>query len=372
MWLPERTETLLIEALRAGAADFLSQTEPPADVVSAIGAAISKRRAVTAAPIAAEPDGLARLVGESPAMCAVRAQIQRLATSDCNVLITGETGSGKDLTAELIHRQSRRARGPLVCVNCAALPDTLLESELFGYDRGAFTGASSLHRGKLEFAHGGTVFLDEIGEMSPYAQSKMLRVIESREVQRLGSNATVPIDVRIVAATNQDLSAMVASKTFRGDLFFRLNVVRLHLPPLRERKQDIPALLSHYIGEFNRRTGHAVKGCSEALLKRLKDHDWPGNIRELRNLVEAIFIDPPIGTIGTGDLPVWFASNPAPLPAGATGDRERLLGALSSARWNKSKAAAQLKWSRMTLYRKMKKYGVAAQRDCTTASAGSV
>jgi len=371
MWLPDRTETLLLEALRAGAADFLKQTEPLADVVFALGASIRNHRPAPRAPIVPPPDGLARLVGESVAIRDLRVQLHRLAASDCNVLITGETGTGKDLAAELIHRQSHRSHGPLVCINCAAVPDTLLESELFGYDRGAFTGASSLHRGKLEFANRGTVFLDEIGEMTPYAQSKILRVLESRELQRLGSNATIPIDVRIIAATNQNLGSMVAGKTFRGDLFFRLSVARLHLPPLSERKQDIPALVSHYIEDLNRRTGNAVQGCSDSALRRLMEHDWPGNIRELRNLVEAIFVNLPAGIIGPGDLPEWFPSTQVPPPAAAGSDRERLIGALSSTRWNKSQAAAKLKWSRMTLYRKMKKYGVASEEGSAAASAVS-
>jgi len=358
MWLGQRTTDMLLEALRAGATDFLTQADTLSDVVSAVASAARGPHGSQAVP--ARHD-LSRIVGGSAAMDNLRCQVPRLAASDCNVLITGETGAGKDLVAELIHRHSRRSRSQLVCVNCAALPDSLLEGELFGYDRGAFTGASAPHAGKLEYANRGTVFLDEIGEMSPHAQSKVLRVIENREVQRLGSNVSIPIDVRIIAATNQNLPAMMTAGTFRSDLYFRLNVARLHLPPLREHKQDISAMLAYFVEILNRRTGSSVTGWSEDALQRLFDHDWPGNIRELRNLVEAVFINSPAGVVGARDLPEWFAPNHLPHAAQKGGDRELLIGALSSTRWNKSKAAAELKWSRMTLYRKMRKYGIADQ-----------
>ncbi len=362
LWLHDRREAALLEALRAGVADFLKQTDPLADVIAAVGASLSNRLPA-AYPSTLARDDLARIVGTSQAMNRLRSQLPGLAASDCSVLISGETGTGKDLAAELIHSRSRRWRGPFVCINCAALPESLLESELFGYDRGAFTGASASHPGKLEYANRGTVFLDEIGEMSPHAQSRLLRVLEAREVQRLGSNSSVPLDVRIVAASNQNLAGMIAAKTFRSDLFFRLSVARLHLPPLRERKQDIPELLSYYVGVLNRHTGNAVAGWTDAALQSLIDYDWPGNIRELRNLVEAVFIHPPAGPIDGSDLPEWFRSETIRGVAAPGGDRERLIGALSSARWNKTKAAAELRWSRMTLYRKMKKYGIAAEQS---------
>jgi two-component system response regulator HydG/two-component system response regulator AtoC len=310
------------------------------------------------------------MIGESAAIRDVRARIPRLASSDCNVLITGETGTGKDLAAELIHIHSGRRRGPLVCVNCAALPDSLIESQLFGYERGAFTGASASHPGLLEAANRGTVFLDEIGEMTAYAQSKLLRVIETREVQRLGSNISVPLDVRIVAATNQNLTSMVASKTFRGDLFFRLSVARLHLPPLRERREDIPSLLNHFVAHWNSRTGTRVRGWTDTAMRHVLAHDWPGNIRELKNLVEAIFVNQPTECIGSKDLPEWFHSVGVLPSRQPSSDRERLIGALGSAKWNKSKAAAELKWSRMTLYRKMRKYGIPSEQAPATACAG--
>lgn len=368
LWLPNRTEAMLLEALRAGAADYLKETDSVAAVAAAVCEALADRFPAKCPGTPAQ-ESLSRIIGVSPAMDRLRSQLPGLAASDCSVLISGETGTGKDLAAELIHSRSRRCRGPLVCINCAALPDSLLESELFGYDRGAFTGASASHPGRLEYANHGTIFLDEIGEMSLHAQSKLLRVLEAREIQRLGSNVSVPLDVRIIAASNQNLAGMIAAKAFRSDLFFRLSVARLHLPPLRERKQDVPELLSYYVGVLNRRTGNAVAGWTDAALRSLTDYDWPGNIRELRNLVEAIFIHPPRGLIGTGDLPEWFLSAAMRQVAVPGDDRERLIGALSSTRWNKTRAAAELKWSRMTLYRKMKKYGIASEASFDSACA---
>ena len=231
------------------------------------------------------------LVGESLPMQGIKAYIGKIASMDSNVLITGETGTGKELVAEQIHRSSRRSRHPFVCVNCTAVPDSLLESELFGYERGAFTGATGLNRGKFELANGGTLFLDEIGDMSPYAQAKILRAVEGKEVHRLGGQRSVPLDIRIIAATNQDLERSVADGRFRSDLYFRLNVARLHLPPLRDRKQDLGPLCEHYFQELNQQLGRNLGGFTADLYKDLLQYDWPGNVRELRNLVEAVFIE---------------------------------------------------------------------------------
>ncbi len=356
LWLSERSEELVLAALRAGAADFFRIDEPLANLIAALRTLMPAAQSPNT-PDSLLPDSLERIVGHSPGIRRLRSHLPRFAASECNVLITGETGTGKDLVAELIHRNSRRARGPFVCINCAAFPDSLLESELFGHDRGAFTGASAARQGRLEAANRGTIFLDEIGEMSACAQAKILRAIEAREVQRLGSNGNIPLDVRIVAATNQNLSRMVADRTFRNDLFFRLNVARVDLPPLRERKEDIPLLISWCVRELNRRSGKSVDGPTEAALQKLMRHDWPGNVRELKNLVEAIFIAPPASRIDLRDLPAWF--DPVEMPSSAPrGDRELLIEVLRSERWNKSKAAERLKWSRMTLYRKMAKFGI--------------
>jgi len=293
------------------------------------------------------------LIGES---LPIRGDLLKIAAVDSHVLVTGETGTGKELTARFIHRHSARRDKPLVAINCAALPDGLVESELFGYEKGAFTGAHATYAGKLKLADGGAVIFDEIGDMSLYAQAKILRVIESKEVYPLGGRRGVPLDVRIVAATNQDLDRLVADKRFRKDLYYRLNIARVHLPPLRERQEDIPRLLDYYLGEFNARAGRALQGFTEEALDSLLRYDWPGNIRELKNMIEAIFIDPPLERIATKDLPEPIR------PQGQTRvvrtERERLLSALCSMNWNKSKAAEQLHWSRMTLYRKMAKYHI--------------
>ena len=235
------------------------------------------------------------LIGSSFAMGALRRYVQKVAQSDANVLISGPTGTGKELVANAIHQASQRNPAPFVSVNCAAIPDTLLESELFGYERGAFTGAAERYPGKLRLADHGTIFLDEIGELSPLGQAKILRVLESREVFALGARRTASIDVRFVAATNQDLEPMIERHAFRQDLFFRLNVARIYLPALRERREDILEIFRHYMDQFNGRYRRRVQAPTPELAERLTAYDWPGNVRELRNCVEAVFIDPPDG-----------------------------------------------------------------------------
>jgi transcriptional regulator with PAS, ATPase and Fis domain len=243
------------------------------------------------------------LIGSRLAMWKVKTYLRKVAATDSHVLITGETGTSKELTAQYIHQHSARRAKPLVTVNCAALPDGLLESELFGYERGAFTGATSSYCGKLKLADGGTVLFDEIGDMSPYAQAKILRVIETKEVYPLGGRRSVPLDIRIIAATNRDLDQRMANNEFRQDLYFRLNVARVHLPPLRERKDDIQLLIDHYVEKFAAQFERGIEGFSDEAMELLLRHDWPGNIRELMNLTERIFIDPPQEEITIADLP---------------------------------------------------------------------
>jgi DNA-binding NtrC family response regulator len=298
------------------------------------------------------------MIGNSLEIWKLKTYLRKVAMTDSHVLITGETGTGKELAAEYIHQHSTRRAKPLVTINCAALPDGLLESELFGYERGAFTGALSAYPGKLKHADGGTVLFDEIGEMSPYAQAKILRVIESKEVYPLGGRRSIPVNIRIMAATNRDLDHQMASAGFRQDLYFRLNVARIKLPPLRERKEDIPLLIDHFAQKFSGEFGRQIEGFTDEALESLKNSDWPGNIRELMNLIERIFIDPPAGKINVGDLPdsVQF---PKPSRHNAIHEeRALLLSALSQTNWNKSQAAERLHWSRMTLYRKMAKHHI--------------
>ena len=298
------------------------------------------------------------MIGRSALMCRLKAYLRQVATVDCNLLVTGETGTGKERAVELVHSNGPRRRQPLVRINCAALPDSLLESELFGFEKGAFTGAISSHKGKMEQADGGTILFDEIGEMSAFAQAKILRVIEDKNVYSLGGKRAKPLDVCIVAATNQSLESLVANKKFRQDLFFRLNVVRIHIPPLRERKDDIPLLAEHFMGRLNHRFQRRIQGFTDDASRLLLTYDWPGNVRELKNVLESIYVDPPSDWISPDHLPdcirTWDPGQNAP-PAM---ERDRVLATLLSTRWNKSEAARKLNWSCMTLYRKMAKYEI--------------
>jgi transcriptional regulator with PAS, ATPase and Fis domain len=288
----------------------------------------------------------------------IKTYIDKVATTDSNVLITGETGTGKELVADLIHRKSVREQGPFVSINCAAIPDNLLESELFGYERGAFTGAHALKEGQLKLADGGTAFFDEIGDMSPYAQAKILRVIESKTIYRLGGKRRIPLNIRVIAATNQDLDQLLAQDKFRKDLYFRVNVARIHLPPLRERPEDILPLCHYYLCQLNHRFGRRVEGFTDDALAYLMRHDWPGNVRELKNLLEATFVNGPSRQISFMDLPEQFRKRFSDAETSPQDERERLLSALLSTNWNISKAAQRLRWSRMTLYRKLGKYHI--------------
>lgn len=298
------------------------------------------------------------VIGASQPMQEIKAHISKIAATDSTVLITGETGTGKEMTAELIHRNSPRRRKPFVCVNCAALPETLLESELFGYERGAFTGAVALKRGKFELAGGGSVFLDEIGDMSPYAQVKILRAVEKKEVDRLGGKESIPLDLRFIAATHRDPERLVSEGKFREDLYYRLNVARVHMPSLRHRKEDVLPLIEQEIQELNRRFGRDVQGFTEEALEALLHYRWPGNVRELKNLLEATFVNLPPRRIAFMDLPKLFRKKLKETEGRSKSERDRVLSALFATKWNKSKAAQKLQWSRMTLYRKMTKYHI--------------
>jgi DNA-binding NtrC family response regulator len=355
------SEELVVAALRAGVTDYLRWPfAPPALAASlerCLGPAPVAPGAVDAAGARDDDPDATRLIGASRRMREIRAYLAQVATTDANVLITGETGTGKELAAELIHARSARASRPFVSINCAALPEGLLESELFGYERGAFTGAHARRQGKLELAGGGTVFFDEIGDMSPHAQAKILRAIESRAVHRLGGNGGTALDIRVIAATNRDLERAVSEGNFRQDLYFRLNVARVHLPPLRERPGDLPALIRHYVAEFNRRLGVTATGFTDEALEQLLTYEWPGNVRELRNVIEATFVTRPQGHISLDHLPEPFRRRLSP-GRRPHEERDELLSALIASRWNKSKAAERLNWSRMTLYRKLAKYRI--------------
>ena len=297
-------------------------------------------------------------------MEAVRAHIRQASGSDGNVLITGETGTGKELVANLIHLNSSRAKRPFVCINCTAIPDHLLESELFGYEKGSFTGADFLSAGKLQLADGGTVFLDEIGDMSLSHQAKILRTIEGKEIQRLGGKQNIPLNIKIITATNQNLERMVEDGKFRKDLYYRLNVMHINVPPLRERKEDIPPLLNFFIGKLNGAYRKEVKGVAEEAVKDLLGYHWPGNVREMKNMLESSFMNFPTRWITLKDLPERFRAKIMQSGALCCNERDQVLQALTATKWNKSKAAQRLKWSRMTLYRKLEKYQLSRLTEC--------
>jgi transcriptional regulator with PAS, ATPase and Fis domain len=300
----------------------------------------------------------APLIGSSTAMGAVRDYVSRLAQSDVSVLISGPTGTGKELVANSIHLSGRRRSAPFLSVNCAAIPDSLLESELFGYERGAFTGAEQNYPGKLRLADNGTVFLDEIGEMTSLGQAKILRVLETQEIFPLGARRMTKINVRFLAATNQELEPMIQRRAFRQDLFFRLNVGRIELPSLRERPEDILELFQYFVRLLNPQRGTHVQAPSPELAEHLTSYEWPGNVRELRNCVEAVFINPPDGPIGLEDLPQSFQRIFRSHRVESVSERDAIVSALSRTNWNKKRAARELNWSRMTLYRKLEKYNI--------------
>ena len=302
------------------------------------------------------------IVGKSKPIKQVFGIIRMVARADCTVLLRGESGTGKELVARAIHSTSRRAGGPFVAINCAAIPESLLESELFGYEKGAFTGATTRKLGKLELASRGTILLDEIADMSLAMQAKMLRVIQERTVERLGGTGLTQIDTRVITATNRNLEELTMKKAFRKDLYYRLNVVSVYLPALRERKEDISLLVSHFIRKYNRVNNKKTKGISTRALNLLMDYDWPGNVRELQNCIERAVV------LGQGDIlhPSDICLEPREKPLGsrvtpssmaismAEADRKLILETLRLTHWNRNKAAKSLGIHRNTLRRKIR------------------
>lgn len=298
------------------------------------------------------------LLGASDAMARLRALSPKIAKSRAPIFITGATGTGKEHVARVLHDLSPRARSSFVAINCGAIPDTLFESELFGFERGSFTGAVQAQKGKAVLADGGTLFLDEVGELTPLGQTKLLRLLEEGEVQPIGCPRPIKVDLRIIAATNRDVEDQVDEGVFRSDLYYRLNVARVALPSLCDRREDIQVYLDHFVQRFNRRDGVTVGEPDEELLSLLLDYDWPGNIREIRNFVEGVFIDPPEGRIGVRHIPEAFARMQESWRSSGEEERTRILAALEATDWNKAEAAKALHWSRMTLYRKLTKHHV--------------
>lgn len=365
-----------VEATRLGAFQFLEKPLTPEAVTITLKAALELRRQRDLnRALREELEPGQELVGKSTALEEVRGLIRRVANTDSRVLITGESGTGKELVAVAIHGLSNRQRKPFVRINCAAIPKELIESEMFGHEKGAFTGATAKRRGKFELASGGTLLLDEVGDLSPEAQAKLLRVIEAGEIERVGGSETIPVDVRIIAATNHDLEAEVREGRFREDLFFRLHVMPIHIPPLRERKQDIPLLVAHFFDRYRSRHGLRPPNLTDSALGALRAYDWPGNVRELGNTVERLMILHPEQDIGASEiaavLPHTRQAVPPPIPdAGPLSDlleryeKQLIQNALESATGNVAEAARKLETDRPNLYRRMKRLGI--QREGAT------
>jgi DNA-binding NtrC family response regulator len=337
-----------VAALKAGAVDYLTLGMPDlADRILAV--------ARSAEPVAPAEPALAGLVGTSQAMQQVRALVRTAARTGAPVLIEGETGTGKEIVARAIHALGPRARGPFVPVNCAAVPETLAESEFFGHARGAFTGALESRPGALSLADGGTLFLDEIEDLPLSLQAKLLRVVQDGEVRPLGGSATRRVDARLVAASNRELWRMVEGGAFRRDLFYRLRVLTIRLPPLRERSADLPVLVGHFVAAFNRRQGTRFVVPPPAQLRPLLEHPWPGNVRELENTLESLLI---LAGAESSDLAAVLRRAPV-LDGGFWPDeRARILRVLNDHRWNRQRAAAALGISRVTLWRRMERHGI--------------
>lgn len=368
------SEELAIETLEVGIDEYFPKPLVIKDLVLSIRRLLASRGFSLLPDAAGRTDNLPelidehRLVGAAAPIQAIKAYIRKVAATDSSVLITGETGTGKELVAELIHKNSRRLRSPLVCLNCAAIPESLTESELFGYERGAFTGAYATYAGKLKQADGGTVFLDEIGDMPLSGQAKLLRLLDTKTVQPIGGRKEVTIDLRVIAATNQNLEDLIAVGKFRQDLYYRLNVAHISMPPLRTRREDIPLLLRHFISELNTRFAKHVCGVSPELVESLLQYGWPGNVRELRNITEVCMMDLDAGMIDLTHIPTQYRNK---LPGYHADEKDAIMQALYATKWNKSQAAQQLHWSRMTLYRKLAKYHIlTSRRDITHDPSG--
>ncbi|MFZ1060045.1 MAG: sigma-54 dependent transcriptional regulator, partial [Candidatus Rokuibacteriota bacterium] len=309
------------------------------------------------------------IVGQSPAIQELRRQIAIAAPTNGRVLIHGENGSGKELVARAIHALSARRGGPFVEVNCAAIPEELIESELFGHEKGAYTGAVSRRKGKFELGNGGTLLLDEVGDMSLKTQAKVLRVLEEQAFERVGGTEQIKTDVRVITASNQNLPDLIAAGRFRDDLFYRLNVIPVEVPPLRQRKEDIPLLVEHFIRVFSLENGKRPKTVSVEALAYFLAYDWPGNVRELRNLVERLVIMTPGGVIGPEDLPPPVRPKEARLAedqikertlkeAREAFEKAYILAELRAQDWNMTRTSERLGIERSHLYRKLKAYGI--------------
>ncbi len=377
-----------VEAMKAGAHDYVLKPFSMEEMKLIIGRALDVNRLREENRQLREALGtkyrFENIVAGSPLMQEVLATVVRVAPTRSTVLICGESGVGKDLVARAIHQHSPRRDGPFVKINCSAIPENLLESELFGYEKGAFTGATGSKPGKFELADAGTIFLDEIGDVIPAVQVKLLRVLQEREFERLGGTKTIRVDVRVVAATNQDLRAALEQGTFREDLYYRLNVVPVNMPPLRERKEDIPALINHFLAHFAKESGKAIRGITPAALRLIEAYHWPGNVRELENAIERATVLAAGDVIDVADLrletppargePAPGGTAPVFLPEGMTLDQyeeELIREAMRRTGDNKSQAARLLGLTRNTLRYRLSKMGIADEGGAESLPEGT-
>jgi two-component system response regulator HydG len=361
-----------VEALKAGAFEYLAKPLDIEELKILVQKALEYYRLreenLTLKERLGSRFDFSRIIGKGRKMKELFDFLAQVAPSEATVMILGESGTGKELVANAIHHNSPRTQQPFVKVACAALPETLLESELFGHEKGAFTGAIARREGRFQAAHRGTIFLDEVGEMSPAIQTKLLRVLQEREFEPVGSSRTVKVDVRVIAATNKDLGKEIKEGRFREDLFYRLNVIPIHLPPVRERKEDIPALANHFLSLYREKNKKEIKEISPKALDLLIRHDWPGNIRELENCLERAVIVARGELIAPADLPPAIQNLPAgkedaeiPFPAGISlqeAEKALILKTLEDAGGNRSRAAEILGINRRTLQMKLKEYGM--------------
>jgi two-component system, NtrC family, response regulator HydG len=358
-----------VDAIKRGAYHYITKPFTADEILHLVGQALERRRLVSRKERLEEELALVRgehqFVGQSEPVRHIRTVVQTAAGSEATVLIQGESGTGKEIIANAIHVQSKRSRGPLVKMNCAAVPETLLESELFGHEKGAFTGADRRRIGRFEQAEGGTLFLDEVCEMHPRLQAKFLRALQEREIERLGSSTAIPVDVRIIAATNRDLDKALEEGQLREDLYYRLNVILLRVPPLRERMDDVPILAAHFLRKYAAREQSAMAGIDEDAMNLLLSYSWPGNVRELENAIERAVVLGHGERIRPQDLPPQVhkrTDDQHPLvPAHLTLEEMEKLAIVQALRLtggNKSEAAERLGIHRTSLYDKMRRYGI--------------
>jgi two-component system, NtrC family, response regulator HydG len=364
-----------VQAIKEGAANYLTKPVDMGELRAIVDKAAERLRlARTNRELQRqlnEKFGFEGVVGNSPRMHEIIAKLRDIAPTSATVLIQGETGTGKELVAKAIHTNSPRKNKPFVAMNCTALNENLLEDELFGHEPGSFTGAEKLRKGRFEHANGGTLFLDEVGDMPATLQAKLLRVLENKEVYRIGSNEAIKVNVRLLSASNRDLEEAVAAGKFRPDLLYRLKVVTIKLPPLRERREDIPLLTAHFIKEFNELHGKKAKGVSERVRRAMAFYEWPGNVRELRNIIESMVVQDHDGILDLDDLPegdnlsrMLVPGNHVAGPSGLLGrpleviERYYIEQALELTGGNREEAARMLGIGERTLYRKIKTWGL--------------